>query len=235
MCSRGERLMLNYTNELFELCKQQPFDNDKIKNYILNNKLNSETITRAALKLCDYGFCAYLKFIHENGRHPFPQELPTYNWEVLFNILIDNGLDANLVICDDGINYENILDSLHYLDDGDLNARILRNILSKNGNPNILINNIPLFAEIDSNFIMDVELRLYPYKWQSDNAFRFWLVLIGFGGVLRDGNLPVKMQGNYKPDIFKNFEKFDYHIIRKENDFELQIIDKQTESIIAIV
>lgn len=75
----------------------------------------------------------------------------------------------------------------------------------------------------------------YYYKWQVDNAFRFWLVLIGFGGVIKDGKLSVKMQGNNKPDIFKTFEKFDYHIVRKENDFELQIIDMETNTVVAIV
>lgn len=227
--------MTAYIDGLFELCKEQPFDIKKIENYIRNNKLNSEIITRTALKLCDYGFCAYGDYIYENDKKPKPQELPTYNWEVLFNALIENGLDANLVVCDDGVNYDNILQALKYLDDGDLNSRILRNILSKNGNPNVLIDNIPLFEEINSDFIFDIDMGTYYYKWQVDNAFRFWLVLIGFGGVLRDGELPVKMQGNNKPDIFKNFEKFDYRIIRDKSDFELQIIDNQTNAIIATV
>jgi hypothetical protein len=223
--------MTTYIDNLFEFCKKQPFDIEKIENYIQNNKLNSEIITRTAIKLCDYGFCSYLDYIEENDKEPMPQELPTYNWETLFNVFIENGLDADLVICDDGFNSENILESLNYLDDGDLSARILRNILSKNGNPNISIDNSTLFIEIDSNFIIDVEMKLYPYKWQLDNAFRFWLVLIGFGGVLKDGKLPVKMQGNNKPDIFKNFEKFDYRV----NNFELQIIDMETNAIVATV
>lgn len=227
--------MTTYIDDLFKICKKQPFDIEKIDNYIQNNKLNSEIITRTALKLCDYGFCAYGDYIYENGKEPMPQELPTYNWEVLFDVLIENGLDASLVVCDDGVNYENILQSLQYLDDGDLNARILRNILSKNGNPNLLIGNIPLFEEIDADFIFDIDMGTYYYKWQVDNAFRFWLVLIGFGGVIKDGKLSVKMQGNNKPDIFKTFEKFDYHIIRKENDFELQIIDMETNTVVAIV
>ena len=227
--------MTTHIDSLFELCQQQPFDTKKIENYIQNNKLNSEIITRTALKLCDYGFCSYGDYIYENGKEPMPQELPTYNFEVLFNILIENGLDASLVICDDGVNYENILQSLQYLDDGDLNARILRNILSKNGTPNVLIDNIPLFEEIDTDFIFDIDMGTYYYKWQVDNAFKFWLVLIGFGGVLKDGKLPVKMQGNNKPDIFKKFENFDYRIIRDKSDFELQIIDTKTNVIVAIV
>jgi len=212
-------------NSLVQLCKEQPFNIEKIETYILENKLNSEEITRAAIEVCEFGMFSYGDFRFDQHREPAPQELATYNWEQLFNIFIDNGLDANLVICADGINYENILQSIQHFDDGDLGARVLRNILAKGGNPNILIDNYPFFAEVDSDFIIDVQMGLYPEKWQVDNAFRFWLVLMGFGGVLKDGKCPVNLCAGNTIDAFKEFEKFDYKIIYKENDFELQIID----------
>ena len=76
---------------------------------------------------------------------------------------------------------------------------------------------------------------LYPHKWQVDNAFRFWLVLIGFGGVIKGDKLPVNMRENYAPHIFKDFEKFDYRITYTEQDYELQIIDKETNIVVATV
>ena len=227
--------MNTHIDALLELCKRQPFDIEKIEKYIRGNKLSSEEVTRAAIKLCDYGMISRGEFTYENEREPLPEELPTYNWEFLFNILIQNGLDPDLVICDDGINYKNILQELFYIDNDDLGAKIIRNILSKGGSPNIMIDGISFFVDTDLNFIMDIQMDLYYYKWQVDQVFRFWLVLIGFGGVLKDGRLPITMQGNYKPEIFKDFEKFDYNIIRKENDFELQIIEKDTKTIVATV
>ena len=114
------------------------------------------------------------------------------------------------MICDDGINYENILQEIFYIDNDDLSAKILRNILLKGGSPNIKIDDIPFFENIDADFIIDIEMDNYPYKWQLDQAFNFWLVLVGFGGVIKGGRLPVTMQGDYKPEIFIEFEKFDY-------------------------
>ena len=47
--------MTTHIDGLYELCKEQPFDTEKIKRYIQNNNMNSEAVTRAALKLCDHG------------------------------------------------------------------------------------------------------------------------------------------------------------------------------------
>lgn len=220
---------------LVELCKEQPFDIEKIECFITSNNMNSEEVTRAALKLCDYGMFSYSDYLYMYEKEPQPSDLCTYNWELLFNVLIDNGLDANLVICDDGINRENILQSIEDLDDSDLGARVLRNILSKGFSPNVVINNMPFFEEIDSNLILDIEMRLYPHIWQLDKAIRFWLVLVGFGGVINGDKLSVNMCGNYSPQIFKEFERFDYELIYAKDDFELRIIEKETSILVATV
>ena len=227
--------MTTHIDGLYELCKEQLFDVQKIQNYISSNQMTSEEVTRATLKLCDYGDLSYTEYFFVKNKEPQPEELPTYNWEPLFDILIDNGLDPYLVVCDDGVNYENVLQSLRYFDDGDLRARIARNILSKGGTPNVMIDHTSLFEDVDIDFIMDVNMELYPYKWQVDVVFYFWLVLVGFGGVVKDGELPVTMRENYTPDIFKEFEKFTYNIIREKDDFELQIIEKETNTIVATV
>ena len=150
--------MNTHIDTLFELCKQQPFDIEKIEKYIREKKLSSEEVTRAAIKLCDYGMISRGEFIYENEREPLPEELPTYNWELLFNILIQNGLDPDLVICDDGINYKNILQELFYIDNDDLGAKIIRNILSKGGSPNIKIDGIPFLQRM-------IVTSLWIYKW----------------------------------------------------------------------
>lgn len=226
--------MKSNAEKLFELCAEQPFDKEKIKIFISDNKMNCEEVTRTALKLCDHGFCSYSDYLYEYEKEPLPEELETYNWESLFDILIDSGLDANLVICDDGINHENILQSLQYLDNGDLSARILRNILNNNGNPNILIDGSSLFSDIDSDLMIDIRMSLYHHKWQLDNAWRYWLVMVGFGGIKTDGPCPVEMCNGLQADIFKEFEKYDYRIKRSEEDFEMEIFDKETNMVVAI-
>lgn len=225
--------MKSNTEKLFELCAEQLFDEGKIRKYISENKMNSEEVTRTALKLCDHGFCSYSDYLYEYEKEPLPEELETYNWESLFDILIESGLDANLVICDDGINYENLLQSLQFLDDGDLSARILRNVLKNNGNPNIMLGGRNLFEDIDSDLIFDIQLGLYHHKWQLDKAWRYWLVMVGFGGTINNGQSPVEMCNRLQPDIFKEFEKYDYRIKWLEKDFEMEIFDKETKIIVA--
>ena len=225
--------MADYIDGLFELCKEQPFDVKRIQDFIIKNNMNSEEVTRAALKLCDYGMFSYGDYLYNYEKEPMPSDLCTYNWEQLFNVLIEHGLDASLVICDDGINFENILHSIGCFDDGDLGPRVLRNILSKGFSPNILIDDTPYFEEVNCDLMIDIDMGLYPYKWQLDNAVRFWLVLVGFGGVIKENNLPVAMCENYAPQIFKEFEKFDYDIIYTSNDCELRIINRETNALVA--
>lgn len=228
--------MLENIDALFDLCKKQPFDETEIKEFIKNKAMDSGEITAVAIKLCDYGMFSYSDFLFEHNREPEEKELRTYNWERLFDILIENGINPDIVISDCIGDSGNFMEMLEYIDDKDLNARILRNLLlTGRGNVNIEIGGTPLFEEIDINFIMDVKMGLYPYKWQVDNVFRFWLVMIGFGGVIKGGKLPVNMLDNNSPEIFRQFENFDYEIVRADNDFELRIIDRFSETVVATV
>lgn len=226
--------MQTYIDHLVELCKERPFSKEKIQSYIAGNNLDSEAVTRAALALCDYGIFSVREYYYRYEREPKPEELITYHWEDLFNVLLSNGLDANLVICDDGRNYENILQSVQYFDDGDLNARIARNILIHQGTPNVVIDGESLFREVDGCLMTDIQMGLYPEKWMLDNAFRFWLVLVGFGGLIIDGKSPVEMCNGYRAEIFREFEKFDYRITHNEKDFDMEIFEKETGTVAAI-
>ena len=219
--------------ELTRLCLEKPFSTEKIQGYISGNNMDSEEVTRTALALCEHGEFSVKDYIYRYEKVPQPEELITYNWEELFNVLLSNGLDANLVICDDGCNYENILQSLQYFDDRDLNARIARNILLHKGTPNIIIDKESLFCEVDSDLMMDISMSLYPEKWMLDNEVRFWLVLVGFGGLRIDGRSPVKMCDGYQAEIFRDFEKFDYRIIYNAEDFEMVIFKKETGVVVA--
>lgn len=220
---------------LVELCKEQPFDTERIADFIKSNDMSSEEVTRAAIGVAEYGAFSYSDYLYDYEKEPQPSELRTYGWDRLFKVLIDNGLDASLVFCDDGRNYENILLSLKYFDDGDLGARILRDVLAKGYSPNIIIDDCSFFEDVDDNLIIDIHMGLYPHEWQVGKAIRFWLVLVGFGGLCKDGKLPVDFCGDYRPEIFKDFERFDYEIIYTKSDFELKITEKETGVTVAVV
>ena len=227
--------MLDYIDGLFELCKAQPFDIEKIERFIAENNMSNEEVTRSALKLCDYGAFSYSDYVYEYNIEPVPCNLRTCNWELLFNVLLDNGLDAGLVIHDENGNSENILSSIRYFDDGDLGARVLSNILSNGISPNVAIDGISFFEHVDGDLITDIDMGLYPHKWQLDNAFRFCLVLVGYGGVLKGGRSPVDMCNGFSPEIFKEFDSFDYDLSDACGDFKFGIIEKKTNTLVATV
>lgn len=219
--------------KLVALCCEQPFDVVEIQRFITENALNSEEVTKASIDICEYGNFDYGYYLYDNEKEPNADELKTYNWDKLFDVLIDNGLDATLVFCYNGKDYENILDSIRYIDNGTMGASILRNVLNKGGDPNIEIDSHPFFEEIDSDFVMDIDMNLFDEKWRLDVAFRFWIVLIGFGGYIKDHQCPVKMKNGFSTDIFKDFEKFDYRIDRNQKDWTMYIFLKENSTVVA--
>lgn len=227
--------MTSSIDRLLALCKEQPFDAEKIRRFITENRMSREAVTRAALKLCDCGMYAYSDYVYDHEREPQPHELCTHGWEELFGVLTDCGLDASLVFCDDGINRRNLLYFVRNLDTPDLGARILRNLLRAGVSPNLPIDGQPFFEEVDSDLITDLELDLYSQAWQQDNAVHFWLVQVGFGGVIKGGDLPVRMRDGLPPQIFREFERFDCEIVRKKGDFEIRITEKETGRLVATV
>lgn len=223
------------TEMLVSICKEETFDAERAERYIKENRLTGEEVTRCAVRLCDEIGYERVDFVWANGREPEEEELTARNLAEIFRVFIDNGLDPNLVICDDGVNYENIMQSLLCVDYKNYGAEILRSLLRAGGDPNVLIDGRSLFEEADIDFVIDVEMELYPYKWQMDNAFACWLVLMGFGGKVKNMDCPVNMQNGYKTEIFRDFEKFDYRIIRSENDFTMEIFFRETGEPAAIL
>ena len=61
------------------------------------------------------------------------------------------------------------------------------------------------------------------------------LVLVGFGGLIVDGKSPVKMCDGYQVEIFRDFEKFDYRITYNTKEFDMEIFEKETGTIVATV
>ena len=174
-------------------------------------------------------------FLWEGKREPQVGELRTYRWEELFELLADHGLIPDKVVYDCSDEGDSVLSQLQYFDDGDLGARITRNLLRRGGNPNAVVDGLPLFMHVDDNFTCDMYMDLYDDKRLQDVAFRFWLVLMGFGGVQRDGRYPVTMHGGHTPAIFRDFEKYDYCIDRTKKNHALYIFEKETHCIVATV
>ena len=218
---------------LVELCSVNALDYAKIEEYITSHALTSKEITYAAIRLCDQATLEIKDFVCTKERFPNEDELLTAGWVDLFDIFIRHGLDATLVFCEDGINYENIIQELRYIDNGDTAPVILRNILTVGGDPNIKIDGRSFFEELDFDVIFDVvelnDKRLF------DIQFRYWLVMMGFGGYIKEHVCPVKMTSGYSQEIFQEFEKFDYRIEFIPKGWIMHIFNKKSGIEVAVL
>ena len=223
----------NAINELYQLCICCPFNKASIEECIHRNNMDSNAITRTAVKVADYGSFSFSDFLYSTHREPQEGELRTSGWEELFTLLLDYGLNPDQVTYDLSSEGDSVLSLLNCFDDGDLGARIARILLRRRGDPNTVVEYEPLFVTIDDDFSFDIGYNTYHEKWRQDIAFRFWLVLMGFGGVLRNGKCPVTMHNNQSPTIFRNFEKYDYCVKYMKTDYELYIFEKETGIVVA--
>ena len=244
---------------LYDLCLQRPFDPEAIAACIRDNGLDSEAVTHTALLLCDRFDGCYDDFCRQHHRAPAPEELPTYRWEELFDLLADHGLDVMLTVppedahestrlfdlADDQegdgflatlleMGTENtLLMALSFLDDGDLGARIARNLLRRGGSPNVPFEDSTLFRVQNLNFGLSVLCSMFEDKRTLDREFAFWLMLVGFGGVDEQGVCPLTMYHGRTPELFREFEKYSYCYTHRVHDFTLYIYEKDTGLVVA--
>ncbi|MBR6513575.1 MAG: hypothetical protein IKT46_01950 [Clostridia bacterium] len=100
----------------------------------------------------------------------------------------------------------------------------MRKLLECGGDPNINIDGEHWFSYVDFKIVFDVvELN---NKRLFDIEFKVWLVMMGYGGYIKDHECPVKMNTGYTPEIFKRFEDFDYRIEHIPNDWIMHIYRK---------
>lgn len=221
---------LYYVASLIEMCAVKQPELAKINEYICANRLTAEAVTYAAIKICEKGAFERTEFEWINGREPNEDELLTGNWVALFDVFIKHGLDANMVFTEDS-EYDNIMWELRNLQNGDIGPTVLRNLLQKGGDPNIKIDGLSFFEYVDHDVLFDVEEQ--EDKRLFDIQFRFWLVLMGFGGYINDHQCPVKMAEGHDQSIFKDFEKFDYRIEYGQSDWTMRIFCKETGAEVA--
>lgn len=221
---------------LVQLCSQQPFSLEMIREYIRSHKMNGEVVTRAAIELCEEEGDAFGNFLYQYEREPLPQELVTYHWEQLFDVFIEYGLDPDLIITDKDGEKNNILLALSRVYGWNLSARITRNILRRGGTPNLEINGITVFEEVDFDLVQDIALGLYENQSDLDSAVWLWMVLTGFGGLVNGERCPVKMQNGCEVEIFKEFERFSYELRFPPNqEFDMYIYERETGVLVAIL
>ena len=213
--------------ELYNLCASTNIALGKIEKYIIEHSITPELITRVAIKLSDKYCYEKIQFEYLNERKPKPNELVTANWKELFDLFIRYGLAPNLVFCDDGVNYENVMEMLSHIDDESVVLPIFKKLLEIGGDPNLMLGKESLIETIDTRVTIDAD------ELQDRTLFeielKLWLLLIGYGGKL-DKRKAIKMQNGYAVDIFKDYTRLAYQY----DNGKLYIILKESKKLVAV-
>lgn len=216
----------NTISTLFEMCNKPNIDFDSVEQYIISNKATPEEITHTSIRLAEENILEIHGFDYTEKTKPSSEDLITTNWGNLFDLFIKYGLLPNLTFTTDGINYYNIMTEIRHIDNGDIAPIIMRKLMECGGKPNLEINGEEFFPELDFNIVFDVVEQ--ENKRLFDIEFKIWLVLMGYGGYIKDHECPVKMKEGYTQEIFKNFEDFDYKIEWVPKDWIMHIFRKDT-------
>lgn len=138
--------------------------------------------------------------------------------------LFSKGFDPNIVV--DGDCAMNFIPFLDYPEG--LAPRLMRLFMESGGDPNLVIDRVSLFVQIDSAVSFDMHKR---------RSFVYcWLVLMAYGGRRgEDKYPPLTMQGDLDVSIFKRFEDYAYYKIVPGNQvpgkpvsWEMLIYDTST-------
>ncbi len=217
---------MNKTEYLLSMLMELPPKLADVENELKSNEYSIEEVTSSAYRFVENCFCECRDFEDEHKRKPDEEELhSSYIYEIC-ELLLQYGLNPNLVLGKRNIMYE-----LKYIDCGYIGAKTLRLLLENGGNPCLELDGEPLFDMIDFDVVFDVvEL---DNEALFDNEFKMWLLMIGYGATIKDNRCPVEVISGYSTDEFKEFENFKYEIEIFEEDWIMHIIDVRTNTEVA--
>ena len=198
--------------------------------------MTADDVTKTALRLVDEYTYEVDTFKNKNGREPQKEELVTSNWLALFDLFLRYGLDTSCSYSTDGINYNNLLHNVTYLDNKEVVYKLLRLLLNNGADPNVIIRDDSLFNILDDHVVMNASLfdiegeDRVPYE----HDFRLWLLMMAYGGETAHGS-PLKIKDGYDIDMFANCESFSYRKEMVEGDWYLHIYIIKTGEEVAVL
>jgi hypothetical protein len=236
----------NIAGELGFALLNLPPDFKAIREKLARWGLPSEVLSSVACYIAD-NFCSneyqdalesdgvlHGRKVRDESGNIIKENLVSFYLPEMLAALLDSGMNPNDFIESRKVN---IMWLMKYVDYKDYAARCLKLLLERGGNPNILVCGESLFELTHSYILLDVmesELNQFLSK-----EVPYWLVLLGFGGCWSDGRLPVTMQDGYQPEIFRNYDAFDWKIESQGSPNEdgtfwtMHIFNKSTGTVVA--
>ena len=217
--------MQDKTQRILEEMLQLPPDMTGLRALLEGEKPTSEQLAMTANQFMEIGCWREVdEFVYAHGRQPEPAELHSTYIFSLMQLLLEYGLNPNLVI--DG---DNVMEWMGFVDFPYVSADTMRLFMEHGGDVDLIIAGDTMFRPIDFDIVfgaIEQEDRQY-----YDCQVHLWLVLIGYGGMLPENVCPLKMKNGKSPEIFRQHERFDWEIERTsavEAGWIMHILDRET-------
>lgn len=233
-------------NELFERLMQIPPDLASIEESLKAGEYSAEEISMVAAEYS--GYCMIEVEFDDDGNYVDKEIAKLLPGEVLENhvsrylydvvsLLIPYGLDPNAVY---GGKFDetNIMAEMQFVGNGYIPADTLALLLENGGDPNLRVDGIRIFDDID--FAVCFDAIGQDIRTSYDALVHCWFVMLGYGATAtdRDGNpIPLEVFPEYftgKPfDVskLKNHRNYTFgltHVPNRGEEWCLHIFDKRT-------
>ena len=186
---------------------------DEADKIFAEHSITKEELAKIACDLMDkcldeqylYYWDSLEELVEDNLKELVEDNTVTSNIYKIMQYLFSKGYDPNVVV-NDGC----AMGVICFLDCPEgLAPRLMRLFMENGGDPNLEIEGVPLFVQIDSAVSFD--------KYMSRSFVYCWLVLMAYGGRLgEDEHLPLTMRDDLDVNVFKRFEDYSYYKIVPE-------------------
>lgn len=219
---------------IYDLIYTKDFHMDLLREELQKIKLTPEEIDRVAYKYVDGCFCDADQIPKEFNRRPgvvYPGLESSHMVEVI-TVLLEYGLNPNAIICEGEENYleeSSILYDLQFVDNGYVGADTLAVLLEHGGNPSILLNGCSMVGE--ANFDLTFDLLEQKDRFRYDAQVHYWMVLIGYGAKLEQGEECIKPCKGFDTALLKNHRNYYYGAIYSDRSYdgmEISFFDRRT-------
>lgn len=230
---------------LYDAMWKMPPDYDEIRQIIEQNELSTDEISLTAVKFIEDAFIEEADYIGpENNKPDEPVIITDFhsaNLYSLMKLLIEYGLDSNK-------EYEecsSVIRNLFYIGNEYVSADTLILLLENGGKTDSIVDGQRIIDDIDFDIIFDKYEQRDRRRY--DAQVHYWLVMIGFGALLKSGKVPVDIVD--KPYItedfgikcfeisdLKNHRNYTFgisYLPSKGEDYTIHIFDKRTKCEVA--
>ena len=219
--------------ELYDKLYTKDFDPVGLRVELESGKYDAEAVNLAAIEYVDDCGMNFDHWSIDWDQYYPGETIPGHESSHLaeaIGLLLDYGLDPNKIFLIGSDEY-NIMGWLHLVFNGFQAADSLYLLLNHGGDPNLVVNRLPLIVDPDYDVGFDTVNRSDVPDGMYQAKVHYWLVLTGFGAIHNNGKLPVDpVDGFDLADLkeHRNYYVGTIHSDRTKEGWDLVIFDRHT-------